>query len=58
MPITAPSAKRRRENSPVNHQQSSELSKLTFDQLKLQYGNMSVNKIRFSFILFILIIVG
>jgi hypothetical protein len=48
-----PSAKRRRADSPVNHQQSSEKPTLTFEQLKLQYGNLSVNKNRFFLFLFI-----
>lgn len=44
--MTSPPAKRRRSESSANHQQlpiqTSELSTLTLDQLKVQYGNVSV----------------
>lgn len=44
--MTSPPAKRRRSESSTNHQQlplqSSELTTLTLDQLKVQYGNVSV----------------
>jgi hypothetical protein len=49
--ITTPVAKRRRSDSPTNHQQLSEIPTLSYDQLKLQYGNMTVN--RLVFILFL-----
>ncbi|CAF0747226.1 unnamed protein product [Adineta ricciae] len=43
--MTSPPAKRRRSESSTNHQQlsvqSSELTTLTLDQLKVQYGNVS-----------------
>ncbi len=45
--MTSPPAKRRRSESSNNHQQlpmqSSELTTLTLDQLKVQYGNVSVS---------------
>jgi hypothetical protein len=45
--MTSPPAKRRRSESSTNHQQlpiqSSELTTLTLDQLKVQYGNVSVS---------------
>ncbi len=44
MPLTTTSTKRRREDSPINYQHVTEIPKLTLDQLKLQYGNKSVNK--------------
>ncbi|CAF3925315.1 unnamed protein product [Rotaria magnacalcarata] len=43
--MTSPPAKRRRSDSSTNHQpitvQSSEMTTLTLDQLKVQYGNVS-----------------
>jgi len=39
--IATPSAKRRRTDSPTNHQQEYKTPTLTLDQLKLQYGNMN-----------------
>ena len=45
-PMTSPPAKRRRSESSTNQQlsvQSSELTTLTLDQLKVQYGNVSVS---------------
>jgi hypothetical protein len=42
--IATPSAKRPRTDSPTNHQQAYKKPTLTLDQLKLQYGNMNVNK--------------
>ena len=54
--MTSPPAKRRRSESSTNHQQlpvqTSELSTLTLDQLKVQYGNVSVRIMKFSLILF------
>lgn len=54
--MTSPPAKRRRSESSTNHQQlpiqSTELSTLTLDQLKVQYGNVSVRIMKFSLILF------
>jgi hypothetical protein len=45
--MTSPPAKRRRSESSTNHQQlpiqSSELTTLTLDQLRVQYGNVSVS---------------
>jgi hypothetical protein len=45
--MTSPPAKRRRSESSTNHQQlpvqSTELTTLTLDQLKVQYGNVSVS---------------
>lgn len=45
--MISPPAKRRRSESSTNHQQlpvqSSELTTLTLDQLKVQYGNVSVS---------------
>jgi hypothetical protein len=45
--MISPPAKRRRSGSSTNHQQlpiqSSELTTLTLDQLKVQYGNVSVS---------------
>ena len=43
---TTPSTKRRRDDSPVNHQQITEVPTLTLEQLKRQYGNMSVNNLK------------
>ena len=44
--MTSPPTKRRRSESSSNHQQiplqSSEMTTLTLDQLKVQYGNVSV----------------
>lgn len=40
--VAIPSAKRRRSDSISNHQETCENSTLTLDQLRLQYGNMSV----------------
>ncbi|CAF4027074.1 unnamed protein product [Rotaria sp. Silwood1] len=39
--IIIPPLKRRRSNSPITNEQISEQPKLTIDQLKLQYGNMT-----------------
>ena len=54
--MTSPPAKRRRSESSANHQQlpmqTSELSTLTLDQLKVQYGNVSVRILECSFVLF------
>jgi hypothetical protein len=45
--MASPPAKRRRSDSSTNHQQlpvqSTELTTLTLDQLKVQYGNVSVS---------------
>lgn len=45
--MVSPPAKRRRSESSTNHQQlpvqSSEVTTLTLDQLKVQYGNVSVS---------------
>lgn len=56
--MTSPPAKRRRSESSTNHQQlpiqSTELTTLTLDQLKVQYGNVSVcisKKFHFSCII-------
>jgi len=42
-PITTTSVKRRRADSPVNQPQTIEKPTLTLNELKRQYGNMSVN---------------
>jgi hypothetical protein len=45
--MTSPPAKRRRSDSSTHHQQiplqASEMTTLTLDQLKVQYGNVSVS---------------
>jgi hypothetical protein len=45
--MISPPAKRRRSDSSTNHQQlpiqSTEVTTLTLDQLKVQYGNVSVS---------------
>jgi hypothetical protein len=41
--MTTPSVKRRRSDSPVNQQPIIEKPALTLNELKRQYGNMSVN---------------
>ncbi len=41
--IATPAIKRRRSNSPVNQQPKVEKPTLTLNELKLQYGNMSVS---------------
>jgi hypothetical protein len=41
--MTTPSVKRRRADSPVNQPQTIEKPTLTINELKRQYGNMSVN---------------
>ena len=54
--MTSPPAKRRRSESSANNQQlpiqSSEVSTLTLDQLKVQYGNVSVRIFKCLFELF------
>ena len=41
--ITTSTAKRPRSDSPVEHTQITEMPTLTLDQLKRQYGHMSVS---------------
>jgi hypothetical protein len=56
--VATPVAKRRRSDSPTNHQQLSEIPTLTYDQLKLQYGNLTVNRLVFMLFRLVFFILG